>query len=96
MKKIYALSILLAGMLPAFAQTDTTQALGEVVVTGQYAPQPLRSSVYKVRTINAEYIRMRGATDIVGVLNSELGIRFATDNTLGEFFFFKQKTAYEI
>ncbi|MBN8784571.1 MAG: hypothetical protein ABS85_05370 [Sphingobacteriales bacterium SCN 48-20] len=84
MKKIYALSILLAGMLPAFAQTDTTQALGEVVVTGQYAPQPLRSSVYKVRTINAEYIRMRGATDIVGVLNSELGIRFATDNTLGE------------
>lgn len=86
MKKIYALCILLSGFLPAFGQneTDSTQALGEVVVTGQYAPQPLRSSVYKVRTINSEYIRMRGATDVTGVLNSELGIRFSTDNTLGE------------
>ncbi len=79
---------LLSLVSQAQGQADTAiapgQLLGEVVVTGQYAPQPLRSSVYKVRTISAERIRMRAATDIVGVLNSELGIRFGTDNTLGE------------
>lgn len=71
----------------AIAQEDTTlkvRELEEVVVTGQYTPQPLRSSVYKVRTITAERIKMRAATDVIGVLNSELGIRFSTDNTLGE------------
>lgn len=68
-----------------FAQQDTIKGVGsEVVVTGQYSPQPLRSSVYKVKTITAERIKMRAATDIVGVLNSELGIRFSTDNSLGE------------
>lgn len=66
------------------AQKDTTHQIEEVVVTGQYAPQLLRNSVYKVKTITAERIKMRAATDVVGVLNSELGIRFATDNTLGE------------
>ncbi len=69
----------------ANAQQDTTaKQLGEVVVTGQYTPQPLRNSVYKVRTINAERIQMRGATDVIGVLNSELGVRIGQDNTIGE------------
>jgi len=64
---------------------DTTgKVLDEVVVTGQYEPQPLKNSVYKVKTITAERIKLRAATDIVGVLNSELGMRFSTDNTLGE------------
>src|SRR5690606_23751733 len=29
-------------------------------------------------------IRMRGATDLLGVLNTELGMRFSTDYVLGE------------
>ncbi|MBX2930709.1 MAG: TonB-dependent receptor [Chitinophagaceae bacterium] len=67
------------------AQQDTLQGIGEeVVVTGQHTPQQLKNSVYKVRTINAERIKMRSATDIIGVLNSEIGIRFSSDNTLGE------------
>ena len=73
--------------LTASAQTngDTTAKLMEaVVVTGQFAPQSLKSSVYKVRVINRERIRLRGATDIIGVLNSEAGIRFSTDFALGE------------
>jgi outer membrane receptor for ferrienterochelin and colicins len=58
--------------------------LGEVVVTGQYAPQSLRNSVYRVRVIPGEVIRMRNAKDVLGVLNNELGVRFSTDLTLGE------------
>jgi outer membrane receptor for ferrienterochelin and colicins len=64
--------------------TSKVHALQEVVVTGQYAPQSVKNSVYRVRTINRERIAMRGATDIAGVLNNELGIRIETDYTLGE------------
>jgi len=73
-------------MLCVCAQTDSTNAsqLDEVVVTGQYSAQSLKNSVYKVRVINQERIRMRGATDLAGVLNNELGIRFSTDYALGE------------
>lgn len=64
--------------------TITYHSLQDVVVTGQYAPQTVKNSVYRVRTINRERIAMRGATDIAGVLNNELGIRIETDYTLGE------------
>lgn len=60
------------------------QPLQEVVVTGQYGAQSVKNSVYRVRTITQERIAMRGATDIAGVLNNELGFRFSTDYTLGE------------
>ncbi|MBC7826886.1 MAG: TonB-dependent receptor [Chitinophagaceae bacterium] len=69
---------------PGNRPTDTSRLLEEVVFTGQYKPQSLKQSVYKVRVINQERIKMRGATDIAGVLNNEVGIRFSTDNTLGE------------
>ena len=41
-------------------RTDTiTNGLKEVVVTGQYAPQSIRNSVYQTRVISAERIRLR-------------------------------------
>jgi|ADGO01.1.fsa_nt_gi Outer membrane cobalamin receptor protein len=68
-----------------FAQDSVTaRVLDEVVVTGQFAPQSVKNSVYRVRVIKKEQIQMRGATDVAGVLNNELGIRFTTDYTLGE------------
>lgn len=62
----------------------SARQLQEVVVTGQYVPQSLRNSVYRVRVIDQERIRMRNAIDVLGVLNNELGVRFSTDLTLGE------------
>ena len=64
---------------------DTAKAndLKDVVVTGQYGPQSLKNSVYNVRTISAEKIRLRAATNIQQVLNTELGFRFSNDLTLG-------------
>ncbi|MBX3240156.1 MAG: TonB-dependent receptor [Chitinophagaceae bacterium] len=64
--------------------TQTAKQLPEVVVTGQYGAQSLKNSVYKVRSIGRELIQMRNATDLTGVLNNELGIRFSTDYALGE------------
>ena len=57
--------------------------LGEVVVTGQSEPMTLKNSVYQVRTISSEKIRLRGATNIQTVLNTELGIRLSNDMALG-------------
>lgn len=57
--------------------------LNEVVVTGQSEPMTLKNSVYQVRTISSERIRLRGATNIQTVLNTELGIRLSNDMALG-------------
>ncbi|MCK8491612.1 TonB-dependent receptor [Spirosoma sp. RP8] len=57
--------------------------LDEVVVTGQYEPQSMKKSVYQVRVINSERIRLRGAVNVIGVLNNELGFRFSNDLMLG-------------
>ncbi|WP_420149968.1 TonB-dependent receptor [Spirosoma sp.] len=57
--------------------------LNEVVVTGQYEPQSLKKSVYNVRVIDSERIRLRAAVNVMGVLNNELGFRFSNDLTLG-------------
>lgn len=57
--------------------------LDEVIVTGQYKPQSVKKSVYQVRVINSERIRVSGATSVQQVLNTQLGFRFSNDNTLG-------------
>lgn len=69
--------------VPANVIIDSVR-LQDVVVTGQYVPQSLKNSVYQVRTISAEYIRLRGATSVLGVLDNQLGVRFSNDATLGE------------
>jgi outer membrane receptor for ferrienterochelin and colicins len=69
--------------IPDIQLAETPLSLMEMVVTGQSEPQSLRNSVYQVRTIDSERIRMRGATSLQAVLNTELGIRFSNDLTLG-------------
>ena len=75
--------------LQTYSQTrtstdSTVKELQEVVVTGQYSPQSVKQTVYKVRTISSERIKLRAATTIVEALNMEAGIRFSTDYTLAE------------
>lgn len=65
------------------ALTEKSNELQDVVVTGQFGPQSVRNSVYQVRTITSEQIKLRGATNIQTVLNTELGMRFSNDLTLG-------------
>jgi len=63
--------------------SESAISLGDAIVTGQFGKQSLRNSVYQVRTIDSERIRLRGATNIQSVLNTELGIRFSNDPILG-------------
>jgi outer membrane receptor for ferrienterochelin and colicins len=85
MRNFYAvlLTVVIAGTVSA--QEDSTKAknLEEIIITGQYRPQSVKNSVYNVRVINNERIRLSGATSIQQVLNNQLGFRFSNDNTLG-------------
>ena len=68
-----------------FAQQDSAdfRSMNEIVVTGQYRPQSLKKSVYQVKIIPAEKIKLSGATQVQQVLNTELGFRFTNDKALG-------------
>ena len=87
MQKIYRIFFIGSAILisnSSFGQDSTkTKSLNEVVVTGQYSPQTLKKSVYRVRVINSERIKLSGAVNIQQVLNNQLGVRFATDQFLG-------------
>lgn len=93
MRIVLLLSVVFIFTMNTYAQDKTksskrkTDSLGnalkEVVVTGEYQPQSLRNSVYQTRIITAERIRLRAATNIQQVLNTELGFRFSNDLTLG-------------
>jgi outer membrane receptor for ferrienterochelin and colicins len=66
------------------AQDSTAKSLDEVmVVTGQLKPQSLKNSVYQLKVVNSERIRLSGATNVQQVLNNQLGFRFSNDNILG-------------
>jgi outer membrane receptor for ferrienterochelin and colicins len=86
--KIYlSIALSLCGFVTVAQEikVDTTRAndLKDVVVTGQYGPQTLRNSVYNIRTITAERIKLRAASNVQQILNTELGFRFSNDLTLG-------------
>ncbi|RZL49371.1 MAG: TonB-dependent receptor [Pedobacter sp.] len=70
-------------LIPTITLKEKAYELKEVVVTAQYGPQSLKNSVYNVRTIGAEKIRLRAATNVQQILNTELGFRFNNDLTLG-------------
>lgn len=67
------------------AQEDSTQFKGmdEVVVTGQYKPQSVKSSVYQVRVISQEQIQRQAGARLQDVLNTQLNIRFSQDLATG-------------
>lgn len=66
-----------------FSLEQAIAQLDDVVITGQFEPQSLKKSVYQVRSIGPEIIRMRNATNVQSILNTELGIRFINDPILG-------------
>ncbi|MFN8252528.1 MAG: TonB-dependent receptor [Ferruginibacter sp.] len=90
MKKLYMITATLAATTVVNAQNQQTadtswysKNLSEVIVTGQYKPQSVKNSVYQVRVINNERIRISGAATVQQVLNTQLGFRFSNDAALG-------------
>lgn len=70
--------------IPDISVIENKVNLDEIVVTGQFSPQSVRNSVYKVKVINQTQIEAKGATTIQSILNTEVGIRMSNDMALGE------------
>lgn len=87
--KLPAFSLILSTAISCsvLAQSDPdslkTYNLEEVVVTGQFEPQSVEKSVFKIRTIPMERILARGAVRLEDVLKTELNIRFDQDLATG-------------
>ena len=63
---------------------ENINQLEEVVVTGQFSPQSMRKSLYKVKSISSEAIRLKAPATVEALLNTEIGIRISNDMALGE------------
>lgn len=60
-----------------------TNALNDVIVTGQFAPQSMRNSVFRVATITREEIENRGAITLEQALQNRLNMRISQDLAIG-------------
>ncbi len=83
-RNIFCSTATLGTFLGVYAQTDTCKILDEITVTtGQFQPQTLKNSVYKIKVITSEQIKAKAAVNMAQVLNTELGIGFSNDKMLG-------------
>lgn len=57
--------------------------LDQVIVTGQFAPQSVKNSVFRVQTINREEIENRGAVNLEQALQNKLNLRITQDLAIG-------------
>lgn len=60
-----------------------TYNMDEVVVTGQYTPQPVDKSIFRVRVIGASQIDQRASNNLNELMAGELNIRSMNDGVLG-------------
>ena len=64
---------------PDFYQLD------QVVVTGQFRPQPVDKSIYKIDVIDSRQIRLKGANTMGDLLKNELSFHYSSEGVLGDF-----------
>ncbi|HMM11412.1 MAG TPA: TonB-dependent receptor [Bacteroidales bacterium] len=57
--------------------------MDEVVVTGQYSPQPVDRSIFRVKVIGAKHIEQRASNNLSELMTGELNIRGMVDGALG-------------
>lgn len=57
--------------------------MDEVVVTGQYTPQPIDKSIFRVKVIGSKQINRKASSNLGELMAGELNIRTAHDGALG-------------
>lgn len=55
----------------------------DIVVTGQYAPNSVKNSVYEVRVLPSEMLKAKGANNLREALQNELNIDLGQDGVFG-------------
>lgn len=61
----------------------TVYNMDEVVVTGQFAPETVDKSIYRIKVLGSLDINQKAAINLNEVLQTELNIRSTHDNALG-------------
>jgi outer membrane receptor for ferrienterochelin and colicins len=64
---------------PDFYQLD------QVVVTGQFRPQPVDRSIYHIEVIDARQIQLKAANNLGELLKTEPGFQLRSEGVLGDF-----------
>ena len=59
--------------------------LDQIVVTGQFRPQPIDKSIYKIDIIDSKQIRLKGANTMGDLLKNELSFNYRSEGVLGDF-----------
>lgn len=59
------------------------QTLDEVIITGQFLPQSVKQSVYKVRVVDQKRLAAQGVQSLSEALAYELNFQFQRDNAVG-------------
>ncbi|MFN0200228.1 MAG: TonB-dependent receptor plug domain-containing protein [Bacteroidia bacterium] len=67
----------------AFLQAQDTLNVSELVITGEYTPTDIRSTLQIAKIINAQEIQKRGAVSLADVLSQEANIQIQVDPILG-------------
>jgi outer membrane receptor for ferrienterochelin and colicins len=57
--------------------------MDEVVVTGQYTPQPIDKSIFRVKVIGSRLIEQKASSNLGELMAGELNIRTSHDGALG-------------
>jgi len=60
-----------------------TYNIDEVVVTGQYTPQAVDKSIFRIKVIGAKQIDQRASSNLSELMAGELNIRSSNDGALG-------------
>ncbi|MFC4688544.1 TonB-dependent receptor plug domain-containing protein [Epilithonimonas pallida] len=82
-KMMSVLGLLSINMVLAQKDSINQKIIEEVVITGQYNPQSINKSIYKVEVINEQQIKNMAATNVAEVLNQSLNILITPDTKSG-------------
>ena len=59
--------------------------LDQVVVTGQFRPQPVDKSIYKIRVIDNRQFQLKAASNIGDLLKNDLSFQYRSEGVMGDF-----------
>lgn len=83
-KTMSILSVLVLNFAFAQKKDSLNQAnIDEVVITGQFSPQSIDRSIYKVEVIDQAQIKNMAATNVAEVLNQNLNVLITPDRSSG-------------
>jgi len=68
-----------------FSLSPDYYQLDQVVVTGQFRPQPVDKSIYKIRVIDNRQFQLKAASNVGDLMKNDLSFQYRSEGVLGDF-----------